>query len=207
MPGSPAPGRVLSLVEIGRLFAACADDPNRASGARDAALIAAMFGLGLRRAEARDIDVADLDGAAGTLTVRGKAGRDRLAYFPPGAGRAIDAWIAIRGEGPGPLFRAVDRGGSVAAAGGMSLQAISARIARRASQAGLGARLGCHVLRRTYVTILLASGNDVLAVAACAGHRSVATTQRYDRRGESAKQDASRTLAVPYVDGDLGEPA
>ena len=80
VPGSPAPGRVLTVAQVRDLFAACAADANGPAGARDAALIAVLFGLGLRRGEARAILAADLDRAGGTLTVRGKAGRDRLAY-------------------------------------------------------------------------------------------------------------------------------
>ena len=199
VPGSPAPGRVLTVAQVRDLFAACAADPNRGAGARDAALMAVLFGLGLRRGEARAIQAGDLDRAGGTLTVRGKAGRDRLAYTGGnGADAAIGAWLKIRGDHDGPLFAPVNRGGRVSA-GGMSLQAISARVALRGRQAGLGDRLGCHVLRRSFVTALLDAGNDVLAVAGCAGHRSVATTQRYDRRGETAKRDAAATLAVPYV--------
>ena len=199
VPGQAAPGRVLTVAQVRRLFESAAADPNRAAGARDAGLLAVLFGLGLRRGEARAIQAADLDLGAGTLTVRGKAGRDRLAYTGQnGAEQAIRAWLAIRGGHDGPLFAPVNRGGRVARSG-MSHQAISSRVAVRGRQAGLGDRLGCHVLRRSFVTAMLDAGNDVLAVAGCAGHRSVATTQRYDRRGEAAKLAATATLAVPYV--------
>ena len=131
VPGSPAPGRVLTVAQVRDLFAACAADPNRGAGARDAALMAVLFGLGLRRGEARAIQAADLDRAGGTLTVRGKAGRDRLAYLGSnGADAAIGAWLKIRGDHDGPLFAPVNRGGRVRG-GGMSLQAISARVAVR----------------------------------------------------------------------------
>ena len=55
----------------------------------------------------------DLDRAGGTLTVRGKAGRDRLAYTGAnGADAAIGAWLKIRGDHDGPLFAPVNRGGA-----------------------------------------------------------------------------------------------
>ena len=118
VPGSPAPGRVLTVAQVRDLFAACAADANGPAGARDAALIAVLFGLGLRRGEARAILAADLDRAGETLTVRGKAGRDRLAYTGAnGADAAIGAWLKIRGDHDGPLFAPVNRGGGGSAPG------------------------------------------------------------------------------------------
>ena len=51
--GRAAPGRVLNAAQVGKLFQVAADDRNAAAGARDAALLAVLYGLGLRRTEAR----------------------------------------------------------------------------------------------------------------------------------------------------------
>ena len=50
--GKSAPGRALNAVEVGKLFAAAASGNSPAASARDAALLAMLYGLGLRRAEA-----------------------------------------------------------------------------------------------------------------------------------------------------------
>ena len=196
--GQAAPGRALNAAEVGRLFVACARDANGNAGARDAALLAALYGLGLRRAEAAALAVADLDLEDDRALVHGKGRRQRWAFLGlNGARAALDAWLRIRGMDEGPVFAPVFRSGRVAVGRGMSGESIRLRVALRARQAGLG-KLAPHALRRSFATALLANGNDLSVTADLMGHARTDTTRLYDRRGESAAKAAAATISVPY---------
>jgi site-specific recombinase XerD len=190
------PGRALSVGELKALLAACSMDDS-AAGARDAALLALLYGAGLRRSEAVALDVSDYDVATGMLVVRhGKGNRDRVVYATNGAADAMADWLAIRGHDDGPLFLPVNKGGVV---GGHRLtgQAVLYILRRRAQQGGV-TRLTPHDLRRTFISDLLDLGADISTVQRLAGHAQVTTTTRYDRRGEVAKRKAASMLHVPY---------
>jgi integrase len=198
--GSTLPaGRGVTPGELGAMMRACDDETD--AGARDAAIIAVGYAAGLRRAELASLTVAALvsdDGELITLRVTGKGTKERACYLDNGGAAALRGWLAVRGLDDGPLFYAGLRGGHLVRGHGMTAQAIRDVVARRAAQAGAG-RTSPHDLRRSFVSDLLDSGTDISTVAALAGHASVNTTQRYDRRGDAAKKRAARSLHVPYA--------
>jgi site-specific recombinase XerD len=190
------PGRALTSGELKSLLGACSADVS-AAGARDAALLALLYGGGLRRSEAVALDVSDYDVTSGMLVVRhGKGNRDRVAYATNGAADALADWLAVRGCDDGPLFLPVNKGG-VVGDHRLTGQAVLYILRRRALQ-GAVARLTPHDLRRTFVSDLLDAGADIVTVQHLAGHAQITTTARYDRRGEVARRKAASMLHVPY---------
>jgi integrase len=185
-------GRGLSSGELRALFGACRPD---LSGLRDAALLAVLYGAGLRRAEAVALELADFEPGEGVLRVRhGKGAKERRVPLPPSALPALQRWIAARGEAPGALLLPVR--GKRTERRALSPQAILLRLRTLAARAGV-ARFSPHDLRRTFVSDLLDSGADTVAVAALAGHASPVTTAQYDRRPERARAKAAAALYVP----------
>jgi integrase/recombinase XerD len=195
-------GRSLGQGEVSALFTACAADPTPA-GRRDAALLALLYGTGLRRSEAvarrlgTNLGDGDYDPATGELRVRRpKRGKDRRVYLTGGAKQAMEDWLAARGTWPGPLLVPIDKASRVQRRA-MTDQAVVYILQKRARQAKVGA-FTSHDLRRTTIGDLLDAGADLAAVSKLAGHASPTTTIRYDRRGERAKRAAAERLHVPY---------
>ena len=194
-------GRELSQGEITALMANCEADP-RPAGARDGAIIALMYAGGLRREEVINLDLTDYTPQDGRLTLIGKRNKQRTAYLVNGAARAMADWLAVRGDNPGPLFLAISKGGKIGSER-LTTQAIYNMLARRADLAGVR-KFSPHDLRRTFVSDLLDAGADIATVAKMAGHSSVSTTARYDRRPEAAKAKAAGLLHVPYHGRGMG---
>jgi site-specific recombinase XerD len=165
---------------------------------RDAAILGLAYGAGLRRSEIAALDRGSFDPATGALTItRAKGKKDRTAYVSNGALSALCDWLALRGPDPGPMFWPVNKGGQMIAQR-LTDQSVYDLMRRRAIQAGVKA-FSPHDCRRTFVGDLLESGVDLSTVKEMAGHSSINTTAKYDRRGEGAKRKASTALSIPYV--------
>jgi site-specific recombinase XerD len=219
-------GRELSQGEILALMTTCREDTNQNAGTRDAAIIGLMYAAGLRRNEVVKLDLANYDPETGRLILTGKQNKQRAAYVTNGAADALNDWLAIRGTQLGPLFVEVNKGGRVLVerqtmvvkpfrkiggaevpnkkadttiyrGGAMTSQAIYNMLAKRAQEAGIK-NFSPHDVRRTFISHLLDAGADIATVSKMAGHASVQTTARYDRRPEEAKRKAAELLHVPY---------
>jgi len=198
-------GRSITAGEFAAMMDACMADQTP-SGPRDAAILGILYSGGLRRAELVRLDLADYDQEQGALKVRGKRNKERLVYPASGALDALGDWLALRGPDAGALFWAVRRGGHIQQGQRLTTQAIYHILGERADQAGVK-ELSPHDFRRTFVGDLLDAGADIATVQKMAGHASVTTTARYDRRPEQAKRKAASLLHVPYHRRTLGEGA
>ncbi len=193
-----ATGRSIAQGELRALFGEC--DPKKPVGARDAALLGLLYGAGLRRSEVVGLDLASYDPITGVLVIRGKGNKERRVPLPNGSRAALTAWIGHRGDDPGPLLFPVRKGGLIQNRR-MIDQSVADRLRlllRNAKVAGLSA----HDFRRTFVGDLLDAGADLATVQGMAGHASPATTSRYDRRGDRARQRAASLLHIPFRGDD-----
>jgi len=170
------------------------------SGKRDAAIIALAYCGGLRRQEIASLQFENVNDLREEIEITIKAGKgrkDRILFLNNGGADALKDYVSARGDSPGFLFWSSLKGGRLIEDSKMTDQAVYARIKRCAKVAGLKP-LSPHDMRRSFVSDMLDNGVDISTVAAMAGHSSVSTTQRYDRRGDEAKKRAAKALHLPY---------
>lgn len=188
-------GRAVLRDELRAVFATCADEANPPAGTRDAAILALLYGGGLRRAEVAGLALEQLDVAEGALHLQGKGNKERTVFLPSSAMRVLEAWLGIRGQAPGPLFGRVTRKGEVKIKP-ISAQLVYLIVQRRHLLAGIEP-FTPHDLRRSFISDLLDEGIDLSTIARQVGHSSVQTTARYDRRDQRAQRAAAHRLEVP----------
>jgi len=157
-------------------------DPDLAAGdgravwihARDAALLALLYGSGLRISEALGLTRGDFAGAD-AITVTGKARKQRMVPVLPQVQKLIANYLALCPHDlppEGPLF--------VGAKGGpLSARVVQLAMARCRGALGLPDTATPHALRHSFATHLLARGGDLRAIQELLGHASLATTQIY----------------------------
>jgi len=162
----PPSGRCLEREELTLL--------RSAAGARDLAILALLYGGGLRRAEAASLHALPAL-ESGSVRVRGKGDVVRVVPLPPWAQRDFSAG---------------------APTGVTTARGIGRVVERLVERAALEA-VSPHDLRRSYCTHMLEAGADVATVARLMGHASPQVTMRYDRRGERAKEQAAERLPEP----------
>ncbi|NNM71509.1 tyrosine recombinase XerC [Enterovirga aerilata] len=154
---------------------------------RDAAVIALLYGSGLRIAEALGIAREDAPvGQVDSVTVTGKGGKMRTVPVIAPVRKAIEEYLALcpyRLPAKGPLF--VGQKG-----GPLSPRVIQYAVEGMRGALGLDARATPHALRHSFATHLLSRGGELRAIQELLGHASLSTTQIY------TQVDAARLMAA-----------
>jgi len=151
-------------------------------GQRDRALLAMLYGGGLRVSEACGLRLADLslrvggEEGPGLLRVTGKGGKERLVPFGGRARERLERWLQLgRPSRPGrsPFVLLSKSGGPLD-------RHRAWRVVRRWAQAAeLPVEVHPHTLRHSCATHLLAGGGDLRSVQEFLGHADLRTTERY----------------------------
>lgn len=143
--------------------------------ARDAAVLALLYGAGLRISEALSIARADAPmGQIDRVTILGKGGKTRAVPVIAPVREAVAAYVALcpyQLTG-GPLF--------VGARGGpLSPRIVQLAVQRLRGALGLPDSATPHALRHSFATHLLGRGGDLRSIQELLGHASLSTTQIY----------------------------
>jgi integrase/recombinase XerC len=145
--------------------------------ARDAAVLALLYGSGLRLSEALSLKRKDVPapGVGDIITVVGKGSKQRMVPVLPQVLQAIADYLSLCPTQIGPddpLFIG-QRGGA------LSPRVVQLTMARLRGALGLPDSATPHALRHSFATHLLARGGDLRAIQELLGHASLSTTQIY----------------------------
>lgn len=174
------PVEVLTRAELEVLLRTC--NRRSPSGLRDRALIAALFGTGLRIGEALALRPRDIDLDAGTVRVHsGKGGKSRVSAIELGMAAVVREWVDYRAtvlslNSTAVLFCTISKGRV-----GQAMQQACVRqmLRRRVAKAGLEKRVHAHGFRHSHAANMAAAGIPLNVIQKQLGHSNVSTTSRY----------------------------
>ena len=191
-------------LRVGHLKAMVAALPDTPLGLRDKAILLIGFVAGMRRSEIVGLDVEDVtyepEGAV-ILIRRSKRDQDghgrrvpvlRGRHESTCPVRAIQSWMALRGDESGPLFTRLDPASHGERLGD---QSVALMIKKMAERAGLDPEMfSGHSLRRGLCTEAARAGASDRQIARVTGHRSMKVLGTYIEEGTLFEAVASRLL-------------
>ncbi|MBA1202705.1 tyrosine-type recombinase/integrase [Pseudomonas capeferrum] len=186
------PGRNLRRSLIRELMDVCAADP-RPQGIRDAAIIALLYGTGMRKSESVDVMLDQVDFQERSLQVLGKGNRQLIKYAPAWAFEKLQAWLDFRREqlpagepDDAFLFNRIRRGNHITRAR-ITKHAIYYIARQRGAQVGV--KIMPHDFRRAFITRVIEE-HDLSIAQKLAHHANIQTTVGYDRRDDNERRRA-----------------
>ncbi|MCE9673890.1 tyrosine recombinase XerC [Myxococcus stipitatus] len=190
LPASPAklvkspklPKALPKVLPVEEVFALLdVHDLKSVLGLRDKSILELLYGGGLRISELCALDLLDVDRRGRIVRVMGKGSKERLVPVNAQAIRALEAWLARRGEllaEPRPA-QAPDALFLNARGGRLTDRSIRRHLDAHVLKCALARKVSPHALRHSFATHLLGGGADIRSIQELLGHASLSTTQRY----------------------------
>jgi site-specific recombinase XerD len=186
---------VLSPDQVSRLLDE--PEPDTILGLRDRALLALLYGTGIRASECASLRSASVDLQQLTITVQGKGGHERTVPLNQQLGDVLRTYAEARGAAPdsAPFFRS--RFGKR-----LSRYGIYERVRTWGRRSRVGIPLSPHRIRHTFATHLVRAGVGLVTIRDLLGHRLITSTQVYlhltadDLRAAAARHPISRLIGT-----------
>lgn len=183
----------LSPDQVARLLAG--PKPDTVIGLRDRALLALLYGTGIRASECASLRNGHVDLKQLTITVEGKGGHERSIPLNVQLAEVLRVYLEARGPAlnNAPFFRS--RFGRPLSRGG-----IYERVRTWGQRSRVGIPLSPHRIRHTFATHLVRAGVGLVTIRDLLGHRLITSTQIYlhvtadDLRAAAARHPISRLL-------------
>jgi integrase/recombinase XerC len=173
----PKPLAIVSAKRVTDADERAGEDREQWVLARDAAVLALLYGSGLRISEALGLARGDVPapGKGDAITVTGKGNKQRMVPLLPQVSQSIADYISLC-----PYDLPADRPLFVGARGGpLSPRIVQLVMERLRGALSLPDSATPHALRHSFATHLLARGGDLRAIQELLGHASLSTTQIY----------------------------
>lgn len=171
--------------ELEQLLAGCERERDPQRRAMLKALLSVLIYGGLRRQEALDLQVGDIDVKKGQLLVRSGKGSKSRAIFPCQAClQAIHGWLAVRPKSPHPYLFIVDRRRRLGEEGLRRLVEEAKSLADLRDHENIKP----HAMRHAAATRLLRNGADLRSIQHFLGHSCLQTTAVYLHTDEQQLQ-------------------
>jgi integrase/recombinase XerC len=182
--------------EMHALLLAADAQANRGKAVRDVALIHVMYDLALRRGEVCRLDVADLRLESARLMIIGKGESEAMPVAVPLATREVlSAWLAARGNEPGPLFVTFDTSRNNSGRGRLTGSGLWSII--RALGQATDLVVWPHGLRHGSITQALnVTHGDLRRVQRFSRHRDIRTLMLYDDNRHALSGDVAELVSL-----------
>jgi site-specific recombinase XerD len=183
---------VLSSEQVRRLLAEPQADT--VIGLRDRAMLALLYGTGIRASECASLRSSQVDLTQLTITVQGKGGHERVIPLNPQLAEVLRIYAQARGPAlpAAPFFRS--RFGRL-----LSRTSVYERVRTWGQRSRVGFPLSPHRLRHTFAHLVRA-GVGLVTIRDLLGHRLITSTQIYlhvtadDLRAAAARHPISTLL-------------
>jgi integrase/recombinase XerD len=169
--------------------------PDTVLGLRDRAILALLYGTGIRASECASLRNGNVDLKQLTITVLGKGGHERTIPLNAELAEVLRTYVEARGVtlSHAPFFRS--RFGRALSRGG-----VYERVRTWGQRSRVGIPLSPHRIRHTFATHLVRAGVGLVTIRDLLGHRLITSTQIYlhvtadDLRAAAARHPISRLL-------------
>lgn len=166
-------------------------------GLRDRALLALLYGTGIRASECAQLRCGQVDFTRLTVIVLGKGGHERTIPLNPQLAEVLRVYAQARGAAlpSAPFFRS-------RFSGPLTRSAVYERVRTWGQRSRVGIPLSPHRMRHTFATHLVRAGVGLVTIRDLLGHRQITSTQIYlhvtaeDLRAAAAKHPIASLLTV-----------